>query len=502
MANTPMTIVNRPFSIEPYTNVMLPDGIFDTAIFKQKITCFYSNSSSQDLNNVNIYFEGIGDPNIIVEAKSYNFQTIPAGGSVQVSWLGDFENASPGKKNVSIIAKASGNDLKREIKQIFVTKTTYDSALNKYTCEVPEGKIVVDMQSAIVSKDECKKREGQLPELWIPIKLNMQVTPNPPYAGRFGDLPFQDPWWKIVAAIVAIVAAIGAIIAAALGGGKAGVGVSGGFDEVSGDIDCCSPSDGLSFDERFTVAGVLSSIASVALVVAMSDEKDPWHRGQENTIPGPNELTIGENVDLEIDLIETPQAGKAYSLGVKWAYERITNVKRYNYEVNEIQKNIHTLGNLEVNAPSVLKIKKDPFVFETKFFHEDGPLFKGIELYAFALVVSPSNVSFRVPLLDDGINFDKKANDGCYTGSLDWNIITRKHYRELETKDKRIEEMLTGIWKIYIYAQDINDASPDMEPTVAATHIGGMMVASATEIRLDGSLPCPLTSDATIEVTA
>jgi hypothetical protein len=45
MVITPMDIRRRPFSVEPFTNIMLPDGIFDTALRKQRITCFYTNTS-------------------------------------------------------------------------------------------------------------------------------------------------------------------------------------------------------------------------------------------------------------------------------------------------------------------------------------------------------------------------------------------------------------------------------------------------------------------------
>jgi hypothetical protein len=500
MTNTPMQIINRPFSIEPITGIMLPDGIFDAAIFQQKITCYYTNISTNSLSNVSIYFEGIGDSNIIVEPQSHHFPIIPPGASVQVSWIGNFKNATPGKKNVSVIAKSQGHNLKREIKQIFVTRTTYNTATNNYICEVPEGTMVFEIQSAIVSKEKCKEKE-QLPSVWLPTKMSMSVSPIPNYSGKFGELPFQDPWWKVVLAVASVVAAIGAFIAAALGGGKASVGATGKFDE-SGKIDCCKPSDGLSIEERKTVAGVLSSIATaLGTIAAFSDHKDPWYRGQENTDPLPSEITIRETVDVEIRYIEPPTAGKAFPVEVEWIYNRYTNVKVHSYSVSEIQTNIHTLGSYEVIAPNKLKIMKNPFVFTSSFKKEDGSLFKGYELFAFALVVSPSNVAFRVPLLDDGINFDDKANDGLFTGYLDWNEqIVRKHYREFEGQNKKIEDLLIGFWRIYIYAQDINDASPSMKPTEAATHIGGMMVASATNVTFDSSLPCPLTADATVQV--
>ena len=55
MAATPMEIRRRPFSVEPFTNVMLPDGIFDTALKKQRITCYYTNMSGATLHQVTIY---------------------------------------------------------------------------------------------------------------------------------------------------------------------------------------------------------------------------------------------------------------------------------------------------------------------------------------------------------------------------------------------------------------------------------------------------------------
>ena len=57
---TTMDILKRPFSVEPLTGIMLPDGIFDTAIFQQRITCYYTNVGATALNNVTIYLESIG----------------------------------------------------------------------------------------------------------------------------------------------------------------------------------------------------------------------------------------------------------------------------------------------------------------------------------------------------------------------------------------------------------------------------------------------------------
>jgi hypothetical protein len=304
MTITPMDIRERPFSIEYYTKIMLPDGIFDTALKKQWITCYYTNTSGASLHNVTIYLEGVGDPGIIPTAYSYSFNEIKPGASVQVKWLADFENGTPGKKLVSFIAQASGMDLQRTLKKIFVSQTKRDPVTKKYTCTVEEGTLEITKFEVIGPRDkwapcsekyeECRPSKGP----WIPDNMSMTWYPNPAYQGIHGDLPFTDPWWKILAVIVAVIAGIVAIVAAALGEGTAGAAVKGTFDETKPEINSCAPNPGgIPGDDSYTVAGVASAICMGAIGVALSDKEDPWWRGQEATPPLKNELTIAEKVD-------------------------------------------------------------------------------------------------------------------------------------------------------------------------------------------------------------
>ncbi|HBK80893.1 MAG TPA: hypothetical protein DDZ83_14695 [Nitrospinae bacterium] len=294
MAVTPMDIRRRPFSVEPFTNVMLPDGIFDTALKKQQITCFYTNTSGAILHRVTIYLEGVGDPGILPEAHSYFFQEIKSGASIRVSWLADFENGTPGNKLVSFIALAQGMSLVRTPKHIFVSKTTRDEATGEYSCTVEEGPLKISTMEVIGPRDQwlpcserykdCRPTKGP----WVPVKMSMVFYPNPAYASVHGDLLFSDPWWKILAWIVAAIAAIVAIVAAALGEGRAGTAVSGTLDETTGDINCCTPDPGsIPGDNGLTVAGVASAIATGTVAVGLSDDSDPWWRGQEATRPPP-----------------------------------------------------------------------------------------------------------------------------------------------------------------------------------------------------------------------
>jgi hypothetical protein len=110
MNATPMHVLTRPFAIEPATGMMLPDGIFDTALYNLQIAAHFTNESGADLTNVGIYLEGVGDPGIAPTAQTHYFARVPAGASVLVAWDANFQNATPGKRLVSLVATADGFD--------------------------------------------------------------------------------------------------------------------------------------------------------------------------------------------------------------------------------------------------------------------------------------------------------------------------------------------------------------------------------------------------------
>ena len=157
-----------------------------------------------------IYLEGVGDPGILPVAQSYFFPQIKPGASVRVAWLADFEYGTPGKKLVSFIAQAEGMSLVRTLKIIFVSKTTRDPMTGEYSCTVEEGTLKISGLEMIGPRDKwrpCKEHEEQCrPTIgpWVPAKMTMAFHPNPAYAGIHGDLPFSDPWWKILAWIVGL----------------------------------------------------------------------------------------------------------------------------------------------------------------------------------------------------------------------------------------------------------------------------------------------------------
>ncbi|MGX9695886.1 hypothetical protein ACWYXK_02765 [Janthinobacterium lividum] len=136
MSDTPLQVLTRPFAIEPVTNIMLPDGIFDNAIYGLRIAAHVTNMSGSALNNVTVYLESVGDPGIVPVARTFFFASIPAGAAMLVMWDADFQHAAPGKRLVSFVAKADGYAPRRSIQQIFVSQTRFDSATNTYTCTV------------------------------------------------------------------------------------------------------------------------------------------------------------------------------------------------------------------------------------------------------------------------------------------------------------------------------------------------------------------------------
>ena len=500
MTATPMQVLTRPFAIEPVTNICLLDGIFDNALYNLRIACHYTNTSGGPLNNVTLYLEGVGDPGIAPTAKTFHFASIPANASVLVMWDANFMNAVPGKRLVSFVAKADGFDSRRTIAQIFVSQTRFDATLNTYTCTVEEGTLTVSKISAIVQrptwgsrgrdgKCECPPEGGP----WVPTGMTLAWAPDPSYAGTHGDLPFSDPWWKILAIIVAIIAAIVAIVAAATGNGTASFGASGTFDETQPSVTCCTPDTGAGPKRDYTVAGVASAIAVGAAAVALSDAADPFWRGQEKTPPAKSELTIGERVVAKWKLADPPTAGKAYAAEVSWSYTRFTTGQTYEYAVDETQANVHVSDGVQVDTPPTVHPFK-PLWVRAQFRKGGGALFKGPELYAFALFRSPGDgLYFVVAITDDGLGFDPGANDGVYAGSLD----LERAYRLL-LKDRL---PLEGIWRVYVFAQDVNQTKPGTAPQIAAQHIGGFFVSSAIHITFDPSLPCPLEAQATITVT-
>jgi hypothetical protein len=493
MATAPATVHKRPFAVFPLTNVMLPDGIFDVNLGVQRLICHVTNDSGADLANVEVFLESIGDAGAAITAATRTLGTLRAGASVLVAWHVDFSLASPGKKLVSIRVRADGFTRNRSLQRIFVTRTTYDEPSKRFRVEVPEGTFEVSKLGVIGPThsgwdgpdDRCPPPIGP----FLPTHAVMRFTPNPAYSGTHGELPFNDPWWKIVVWIVFAIAAIVAIVAAAAGAGTASIKVGGTFEETDPSINCCKP----KVSGEFTVAGVASAIASVAFIVGLADDADPFWRGQEATPPAAGLTTVWEEVDVTFAYTDAPNAGVPYPVSVDWTYTRgLSDGTSATHHVAEVRTNTHVGDGAIVTAPDKLEYRDEWFCVEAQFGDGNGGLFTGVDLYAIALYVSPAGLTFVEMMNDAGHRQDAQPNDGTYTACLELSRAYREHLKH--------ERDIDGWWKVYVYAQDINGATPGQLPEIAAQEIGGVVVAAPVEITFDPTLPCPLHADATTYV--
>lgn len=504
MSPTPMLVATRPFAIEPLTNAMLPDGIFDNALYKLRIACHYTNTSGADLTNVTLYLESIGDAGIVVTGQTYTFPRIPAGASVLVSWAADFQFASPGKPLVSFVARADGYTSARSIRQIFVSQTRYDQSTDTYSITIPEGRMELSKPTVIAPPEGSAWWPGGKPENdkerppwtgpYVPTGCTMVWIPNPAYPGTHGQLPFDDPFWKILGWIVFGIATLVGILAAAAGAGAFNVGVKGKFDEVEPGlgVKCCTPAPGGGVKEATTAAGAAGLIATGALIAGLADDADPHWRGQEATPPAPGELTTAERVQAHWRLLDEPHAGRPYRTEVEWAYKRTTTGATYEYAVaSEEKSNVHVTEEVKVVTPDTVASPGLLWV-RSSFIRPGGAPFRGPELYGFALFRAPQGLYFLVPLTDDGVGFDAHSNDGEYTAGL--------HLRDALQELKKVGQEPYGIWKVFVFAQDVNLVPPGTPAEIAAQTIGGIFVASAVQITFDPDQPCPLEAQGTIKV--
>jgi hypothetical protein len=98
----------------------------------------------------------------------------------------------------------------------------------------------------------------------LPTELDIDIISASPYAGQYGPILFDDPWWKVVAVVVCVVAFILAVIAAVAGLGTAYSGMKGEdfVDLDSGQPGCYNGSvDTWGGEDQLSVAGILSMIA-------------------------------------------------------------------------------------------------------------------------------------------------------------------------------------------------------------------------------------------------
>jgi hypothetical protein len=510
-----VAIPNRPFSTEIITGLLLPDGLFEALLGKQRINAHFKNTDAAAANGLQIYIESVSHPGIVVTPVTHHVSQLAGGAARALSWEADFSAAPAGVHYVSFVVQDAGGK-RRVIKKIFVTRTHFDAATKTFHSETPEGMLSVRFSDLIGPKDQCcgKKRnptennqhdrdlgsminalgklfQGHDPDFiaclpgYLPSSLDLVVTPTPPFPGQYGDLPFEDPWWKVILCLIAVLLLIGAAIAGAVSGGGS-VTVSGGGGGGTGGTgtgSCCgvTASGGGS---SYVVAGLVAAAAAAATAAGLSDIRDPMRRGQDNTLPLPGELTTAEKLHVDLSYPEPVALGRPFAVEADWKYTRVTTGNTYTFAAQDTTQNVHVLSSYKIQAPDVVyRYQGGSFVVRAQFFDKEGEQLRGEQLFVQCLLVGPNGEFNRFLLQDDGLSPDDKPSDGTYTGAFSF----------------RSEKQATGLWLYYVIAQDINNAQPDMKPEEAAQIIGGMVVTHQLTIDFTGG-ECPFVPDGHVNV--
>jgi len=504
----PIKINNRPFASDLITGIMMPDGIFETSLGKMKLNAHFSNSSANALNGLSIYVESTSHPGIVVTPATHHVSSLKSGASILQNWDVDVSAAAAGSHYVSFIVE-NATDRKRIIKKIFVTKVSFDSINDTFFAETPEGKISVRYREITeVNKTKCCKKERSknndlsyddllenlsytfslgdktfelCPIFFLPLNMETGWTPNPPYPGQYSDLPFNDPWWKVVIAIIAFLILVAAAIVEATSG-------SGSITATAGCTSTPSGVCGSGSGSSPVAAALVAAAAVVAGIAVYSDERDLHRIGQDKTFPGPGELTIRENMTSKIKYIDSIEFGTPFKVIVDWHYERITRdahgvEKSYTYSEVTENENVHLLSKYEIEAPDVVRpYKKEFFIVKGKFYDENNTLYKGDQLFVKCFLIhNESGRTIDFILQDNGNSADTLKNDGTYTGRYFFN-----------QEDE-------GRWKIYVVAQDVNHADENMTAEEAAQIIGGIVLTNQLAISFSGG-SCPLVPDGDVQV--
>jgi len=505
-------IPNRPFSTELYTGLMLPDGIFESSLGNQNLNAQFRNAGASALSNVSVNIEGASHPAIVITPQTFFLWNLDGRAARVLPWAIDVSGVPPGEYLVSFVAKTP-TDQRRIIKKIFVTRVTFDPATVTFTAHTPQGSFSVQFHDLIKPKDRCcPKRLDQpdghsfndkqsfldqvkplfrghdtrfefCPPGYLPRSFDTEVLPASPFTGQHGDLPYQDPWWKLILCLIALILLIAAAIVQGTSGGEMTV-TAGTPDPSGGTPDCCGvhASGGGS---SYVAAGLAAAAAAVATAAAASDIRDPYRRGEDHTPPATGELTVSEKVKFLFSYRDPIQPGTPFAVDNKWTYTRVTTGNTYTFSATDTNNNVHVLSHYEVQFPNVIHLyKREPFIVTAQFFDRNGEQLRGDQLFVQCILNGPHGEWKRFLLQDDGISPDAKPNDGTYTGV---------HWFSTDEPDPR------GIRMVYVLAQDVNNAQTDMSPEQAAQIIGGMLLTGQITINFAGGT-CPLVPDGHVNV--
>ncbi|MGY5852828.1 MAG: hypothetical protein RTU92_04605 [Candidatus Thorarchaeota archaeon] len=495
MTETPVVIPYRPFSLDPRTQSMTPDGVFITNMGMQIIHATILNEHSAHLDNVKVYVEGLSDPNVVIVPEFKNVGRVPKGASFPVLFQANFSAAMPGKALMSFIIESNNHTYKRVLKEIYITRISYDENRNEIIVQTPQGNMHTNIGKAILGPEDRDCYKKSVPPVIIPLEVTYTWYPKYPYEGKRGDQPFKGSWgWLVKLAALAAMWLLCMLLDYLQDGDldidAMHVKVKGTIDEIEQDATCCETVEvSVKSEDMFEqfIYGVATGVTAVA--VSSGDFPDLHWRGQDATPPRPGELTVYERVNIQTKYNEPPSPGHKYSVNTSWKYTRGTTGNTYEHEEQEVRVNDrHILSAYEVEAPSTHDRMEGPLRIKARFKRPDGRWFKGDELYVIAYLVSTDGKLKMLELVDHGMDLDEKANDTWFTGG--YRFMYKPHQREMED--------MPGYWYLYVAAQDVNTVLEDTPEQEALDTIGGWLLTPQFKVKIDGD--CELSHDKVIHI--
>ncbi|MFD2189635.1 hypothetical protein [Pistricoccus aurantiacus] len=530
-------VPNRPFASDFITGLMLPDGIFVPMLGKQYINVQVRNAGAGAVNGPKLYVESVSHPGIVYTPGTRFLPDIAPGAARVEQWEADFTNCPSGTHQISFIVEDAAGVKSRSIKKVFVMGLTFDPITHTFHAETPEGVLSANFLDLVRPIRNCKdddrnpcgcccchehrddlrhpdrvapdtddrrlrdvKRTKTMvtsltelfeklgpnyrfcPPGYLPHVVETTWTPTPPYAGQYSDLPFQDPWWKVVLCVIAVLLLIGASIAEAVDG-TGSVTVGGGSGDTGSPVDdCCGVRAGGGGTSPIAAA-LVAAAAAVATAAGLSDARDAMRRGQDATLPSAGELTHKELMRIEFGYPEPIALGKPFAVRAQWHYKRVTDQAVYEASADDLNHNIHVASSYDIQAPEIARsfVKDGEWTIKARFADQGGKSFKGTDLFVQCFLIGPEGQSIKLLLQDDGSYSDDKPNDGTYTG--------RRYFSQSQA----------GLWRYFVIAQDVNHATPDMKPEQAAQIIGGMVLTHQLIITFDED-DCPFIPDGHVMV--
>lgn len=301
--DTMIEIPYRPYAIRPADLGQMPDGIFETALgnyymgvrvtnrwglpFGDTHVLDITHGSRADLAMRGIHISDAWTQAELAALGQRQLGTgvvlgpVVPGESRTVFFKVNVADASPRKHDVEFVClNLAGmadphHGARRIRKNIFVSRTTLDSASGELVCRVAEGTVrtrvrqfAFDRVSARRTRHKCEptrpkpkdnfeelreslralldgKRidvckiqrllacycaggtdghdrgdSGHIrderwcyePFLAFLTKFDYTVTPSAPYEGQYGPIPYDDPWWKVLLIIIAILLLIAGML--------------------------------------------------------------------------------------------------------------------------------------------------------------------------------------------------------------------------------------------------------------------------------------------------